>query len=99
MIADHTLALHDGVQEVTFDVLAHVDDNDYEWSASAVLERRPDGALFYVEDSGCSCYGFGENLTVADLKPIHKFSEALALAGSDRERLQRSYDQGQTEYR
>lgn len=96
---EHTLKIDDGVQSVTFDVIAHVDDNDYSWSATAVLKRRPDGALFFVEDSGCSCSGFGEYLTVADLTPIHRFSEALALAGSDRERLQRSYDQGETEYR
>lgn len=99
MIADHTLDLHDGVQPITFDVIAHVDDNDYEWSAVAVLRRRPDGAMFFVEDGGCSCYSFGDNLSVADLKPIHAFSEALVLVGVDRERLQRSYDTGAIEYR
>ena len=98
MIADHTVELNDGVQPITFDVIAHVEDADYSWSAEAVLQRRPDGALFYVEDGGCSCSHFGEYLTTADLKPIHKFSEALTLT-SDRERLQKSYDAREIEYR
>lgn len=98
MIADHTVDVSDGVQTLTFDVLAHVEDADYSWSAEAVLKRRPDGALFYFEDSGCSCYGFADSATVADLTPIHKFSEALALT-RDRERLQKSYEQGEVEYR
>jgi hypothetical protein len=100
MIYDHTLHIHDGVQPVAFDVIAEVSDDDYSWSSSAVLRRQADGALFYVEDGGCSCNSFGDDLSVADLKPIHSFSEALLLAGADRERLQRSYDQkGSVEYR
>lgn len=95
----YSINLSDGVNPATFDVVAEVTDNDYEWASSAVLRRPSDGALFYVEDSGCSCYGFGENITVADLKPIHRFAEALVLAGSDREAMQRSYDQGEIEYR
>jgi hypothetical protein len=98
MINDHTIEISDGVQNVTFDVIAQVTDADYSWSAEAVLQRRPDGALFYVEDGGCSCNSFGDYLTVADLKPIHKFSEALALT-SDRENLQKSYDQREIEWR
>lgn len=95
----YTLSISDGVNGVEFDVVAEVTDNDYSWSSSAVLRRLSDGALFYVEDSGCSCYGFGENITVADLKPIHRFAEALVLAGSDREQMQRSYELGEIEYR
>jgi len=98
MIADHTVTLSDGVNNITFDVVAHVEDNDYSWNAEAVLKRRPDGALFYVEDSGCSCNGFGDYITVADLRPIHRFAEALLLT-TDRERLEKSYLSKAVEYR
>jgi hypothetical protein len=98
MIAGHTLELTDGVNKITFDVIAHAEDADYSWSAEAVLQRRPDGALFYFKDGGCSCNSFADDATVADLKPIHSFSEALALT-SDRASLQKSYDLGAVEYR
>lgn len=99
MITDEQIDLSAGAGiAVRFDILAFVSDNDYEWSAEAVLRRQADRALFYVEDSGCSCYGFGENITVADLKPIRKVEDALKLT-SDRENMQRSIDQSESIYR
>lgn len=101
MIADWTLTLADGVGEVEFDVLAKVEDNDYSWSAEAVLRRKTDGALFFATDSGCSCYGFGELINVSDLKPLRKFEDALRLLDDplDRERLKRSFETGEGVYR
>ena len=93
MIDDFDLKLSDGDQTVKFAVVAHVEDNDYSWTADAVLRREADGALFFVTDSGCSCYHFGENLTVADLQPIFKIEEAYRLT-DDREKLKRSYELG-----
>lgn len=99
MITDETITLGAGGGEVVkFDILAFVTDNDYQWAAEAVLRRQADGALFYVEDSGCSCYGFGENISIADLKPIRKVEDALKLT-SDRENMQRSIDQSESIYR
>ena len=98
MTPDHHLSISDGVNPVTFDVVAHVEDADYSWSAEAVLKRRPDGALFFVTDCGCSCNSFGEFLTVADLKPIRRISEAYKMT-SDRENLERSYRTREMVYR
>lgn len=92
------IKISDGVSTVAFDVIAHVEDSDYSWSAEAVLKRKADGALFYVEDGGCSCNSFGEYLSVADLKPIQRVEDAYALT-SDRVRLKKSYEQGEVEYR
>lgn len=98
MITDETISLGDGVGKVEFDILAFVQDADYSWSAEAVLRRQVDGALFYVEDEGCSCNSFGDYLTVADLKPIRRVEDALKLT-SDRENMQRSIDQSASIYR
>jgi hypothetical protein len=98
MITDETVSLSDGVGQVTFDILAYVADADYSWSAEAVLRRQADGALFYVEDGGCSCNGFGEYIDVSDLKPIRRVEDALKLTG-DRENMQRSIDQSESIYR
>lgn len=98
MIADWTVSISDGVRPVEFEVLALVQDADYSWSAEAVLRRPSDGAIFFVTDSGCSCNGFGEYLTVADLTLIRRFEDALPMT-SDRARLQRSYDEKDAIYR
>jgi hypothetical protein len=98
MITNETIGLSDGVANVTFDILAYVQDADYSWSAEAVLRRQADGALFFVTDGGCSCNGFGEFITVADLQPIQKVEDALKLT-DDRENMQRSIDQSESIYR
>lgn len=98
MAGYETISIGDGVGYVEFDVLALVTDADYSWSAEAVLQRKSDGARFYVTDGGCSCNGFGEYLTVADLKPIHRMSEAYRMT-DDPERLRKSYRAKATEYR
>lgn len=98
MIPDFDMKLSDGVNEVEFEVLAHVIDADYSWSAEAILRRKSDGALFFVTDGGCSCNYFGMYLTVADLEPIQKLSEAWAKS-DDRERLRKSYKAKEIEYR
>ena len=84
MILDHTIKLRDGVKEITFNVVAKVEDGDYSWSAEAVLKRRPDGAMFNVEDGGCSCNSLGEAITVADLKPIQTMWDAYRLTSAER---------------
>lgn len=99
MIPDHTVSVSDGVQRIRYDVLAHVDENDYSWSASAVLQRPSDGALFWFTDAGCSCNYFGDGATTADLTPIQSMEEAYRLAGSDRDLLQRSFELGKELYR
>lgn len=99
MIPDHTVTVSDGVQSIRYDVIAHVDEDDYSWRASAVLRRPSDGALFYHEDCGCSCNYFGECVTTADLTPIFSMDEAYRLAGSDRDDLRRSFETGEVRYR
>jgi hypothetical protein len=98
MITDQTIDLSDGVKNVTFDILAYVQDADYSWSAEAVLRRQVDGALFFVTDGGCSCNGFGDYINVSDLQPIRKVEDALKLT-DDRENMQRSIDQSESIYR
>jgi hypothetical protein len=98
MIPDYRIEISDGVQPVAFNVVALVQDGDYSWSAEAVLSRVSDGALFFVTDAGCSCNGFAEYLTVADLQPLNKAEDAYKLT-SDRERLQRSHESRDVVYR
>lgn len=101
MIPDHTVTLSDGVNGVEFDVVAEVNDDDYSWSATAVLSRKSDGALFFVTDGGCSCNYFGSDLSIADLKPLHAFKDARAHCSSAEEwqRLKQSHETRELVYR
>lgn len=85
------MAEHLTLSGTEFEIVAGWQDGDYSWSAEAVLKRETDGALFFVEDGGCSCNGFGEYITVADLKPIRKVRDALKLT-SDRESMKRAIE-------
>lgn len=95
MINDYsTVRVSDGVTAVEFEVIAETGEYDYSWWVTAVIRRKTDGALFLVNDGGCSCYGFGEDLTVADLKPVESFEAALRhkdVSADTRAGLQRSY--------
>ncbi len=83
-----------------FDIIAEVTDADYEWSTTAILRRPSDGALFYVTDSGCSCYGFGENIDVSDLQPVRSINEAVRKVDpGEQERLRRSVALNEAVYR
>jgi hypothetical protein len=98
MIPDFNITISDGVQSIEFEVLAHVTDDDYSWSAEAILRRKSDGALFFASDAGCSCNYFMSDSTVADLTPIRSIPEAWKLS-SDRVRLRKSYLAKEVEYR
>lgn len=100
-MSDWEIDLSDGVSVVAFDILAEVTDNDYySWSSEALLRRQSDGALFMAGDYGCSCNSFGDYLTVADLKPVRTFAEALrTVDADDRAAFQRSYELRAAEYR
>lgn len=98
MIPDHVVTITDGVADIQFDVIAKVEDADYEWSAEAILRRQVDGALFYFSDSGCSCTYFAESATVADLTLVHKVEEAYRIA-HDRQNLKHSFETGEEVWR
>jgi hypothetical protein len=57
---------------------AYADDYGFH---EGVIFRGEDGSLYWFEDSGCSCYSFGENLdTLSDLTPVKNWQEAVELA-------------------
>lgn len=97
MIPDREVRLEDGVNLVTFDVLAWVETYDYSWDVDAILRRSIDGALFYVSDGGCSCNSFGDHLSTADLEPIFTIEQGFAKAATieDRAKLKRSFELGE----
>ena len=75
MINDYNMKI-DGKQ---YGVVAETGQYDYSWHIVALLQDE-EGNLFYAEDSGCSCYGFGEDLTTDNLTPVKHWSEAVELA-------------------
>lgn len=80
---------HDGI---TFFIIGAVEDNDYDWSAEAILKRESDGQLFWATDSGCSCYAFGDGL---ELEPIYSIDEGLRkCAQLDRPKMELSIANG-----
>lgn len=43
-----------------YEVLAYVDEGrGYDWSVTAILQRKSDKSLFIATDAGCSCDFFG----------------------------------------
>ncbi len=38
------------------------EQNDYEWSRFGTW-KAPSGRFYWYADSGCSCYGYGDNFT------------------------------------
>jgi hypothetical protein len=50
---------------------------DYSWSEFAVM-RGDDGYLYVGEDSGCSCYGFGDGLD--EVTKVASWQDACAKA-------------------
>lgn len=55
-------------------IVGELDETDlsYEFNMLVVWERKADGALFYGEDSGCSCPSPFESFGVSDLEPINR---------------------------
>lgn len=78
-----------------YEVVAAAGDYDYSWSEEVILRRESDGALFYTQDSGCSCTYFGEGGDLS-LTPVRTYREALSLA-HNREKLDQSLRLGGTE--
>lgn len=83
MIYGNEVTLGYSGEETTFDVVATTGEYDYSWSETAVLKRRPDGALFLAETGGCSCNSFEDNMSLADLVPVQSFDEALRKVDAD----------------
>ena len=75
MINDYNME----IEGKKFQVVAETGQYDYEWHIVALL-RDEEGNLFFASDSGCSCYGFGENLTIKGLTPVTHWSQAVTLA-------------------
>lgn len=42
-----------------YEEVAEFGDYDYSWSIVKIFKK--DGRLFALEDSGCSCYGYGDS--------------------------------------
>ena len=60
------------LDETIYTCIGYVNDDggDYDWSAIGLYRRVADGALFYTDECGCSCYGPGDDLTEAELTPL-----------------------------
>lgn len=86
---NNTIEDADGTE---YSILAEAGEYGWEWSISAILQRKSDGALFLSEDSGCSCNFFGDG--GLDLTPIDSVEEGIAKTyGSKRkEALRRSLE-------
>jgi hypothetical protein len=64
---------HDIGERFGLEVVASFDDPQasYSFDEFVIWQRKKDGALFYGEDSGCSCPSPFENVkSIADLTPI-----------------------------
>lgn len=64
---------HDVAEKLGLEVFASFDDPQasYSFDEFKIWERKSDGALFYGEDSGCSCPSpFEDVKSLADLTPI-----------------------------
>ncbi|MFC4089378.1 hypothetical protein [Micromonospora sp. GCM10011541] len=62
----------------TYEVIASAGEYDYSWHEAALL--RLDGQLYFAESSGCSCYGFEDNVSASDLEPVRNWQEAVEKA-------------------
>lgn len=80
-----------GGETVAFEVVGEVSLADYSWWTEAIVRRKSDGALFFLTDSGCSCYGFGDGMTTGDLEPIFSIEEGLRKS-DHRTLMQKSLD-------
>ena len=67
------------IGSIEYEVLEEVGEWDYSWHIGALL-RGPDGQLYFAEDSGCSCYGFGDGIGEGDLIPVASWQEAVEKA-------------------
>lgn len=56
--------LEQAVQQMQLVQVFEAGEWDYEWSEFRAW-RAPSGRLYWYADSGCSCYGFGDNFTAA----------------------------------
>lgn len=66
--------------EVRLEIIEEVGEWDYSWHIGALM-RTEDGRLFYAEDSGCSCYGYGDSFTsLDDLTSVKSWQEAVELS-------------------
>jgi hypothetical protein len=83
-MTDHELVT---VEDVSFEILEEIGDYDYEWHIGALL-RGVDGALFFAEASGCSCYDFKETLEPNDIKPVSNWQAAVEMS-------KESFDEGE----
>jgi len=78
MINDYNMMI-DGKN---YGVVAETGQYSYDWHIAALLQD-DEGNLFFAVDSGCSCYGFGDDLTEKDLIPVKHWSEAVELAKAE----------------
>lgn len=76
-MADHEIMTVDGV---SFEILQEIGEYDYEWHIGALLRGLDDGALFFAEAAGCSCYNFNESVEPDDLKPVRNWQEAVEIS-------------------
>ncbi|OKI54545.1 DUF7574 domain-containing protein [Micromonospora sp. CB01531] len=77
-----------------YEVIAEFGEWDYSWSTMRIYKR--DSRLFYITDSGCSCYSWEDNpKTEGDLRELPDLNSARNaikdLMGYDFEREQDTY--------
>lgn len=71
------------IGDETYEVVAAAGDYGWFWAEAALLRR--DGQLYYAYSLGCSCYGFADNVSASDLKPVANWQQAVELAKEDLE--------------
>lgn len=78
------------IEGVEYDVILTVDapGASYDWAAASLL-RDPQGRLYLVSDSGCSCDSHMSYVSRSDLTPVATWQQAAAHFGEG-ERYSRS---------
>ncbi len=71
--------LDEAVQDLQLVEVFEAGDDDYSWNIFKGW-KAPSGRFFWFSDSGCSCYGFGDN-----------FTSAADLSDGDRDALERAF--------
>jgi len=68
------------IDGIEYTLIEEVGEWDYSWHIGALL-RDPDGGLWFTANSGCSCYGFSDDLEQGE--KVSSWHEAVELAKAD----------------
>lgn len=66
-----------------FDRVASCGEYDYAWTEGVLWRHKTNGVLLWGVTSGCSCYGYEDNIFPEDMIVVDSWQDALALAKDD----------------